>query len=195
VASSSPSWGASVFENLRGNVSLPRQTAAAQGTWLAENATAPSSDQAFDSVYLTPKRICGVTHFTLTLLRQSSLEIENVVRNDLTDVLALALGQAALVGTGAANNQPLGILGYRANALGQSAYSSRAANVTFGGPASWDAVLDLEHHCESANVQSDGSGGYVSSPATKRKWKGTPKIAGSWSIGSRIWIPARLFAP
>jgi hypothetical protein len=50
--------------------------------------------------------------------------------------------------------------------------------VTFGGPASWDAILDFEYHCESANVQTDGTGGYVSSPATKRKWKAAPKIAG-----------------
>jgi hypothetical protein len=28
--------------------------------------------------------------------------------------------------------------------------------------------LDLEYHCESASVQTDGTGGHVSSPATKR---------------------------
>ena len=124
------------------------------------------------------------TRFSLTLLEQSSLEIENVVRNDLVNVLALALDEAVLVGTGPANSQPLGILGYPSNTAGQAKYSSRAPDVTFGGPASWDAVLDLEFNCESANVQTDGTGGYVSSPGTKRKWKATPKVAG---LPSFLW--------
>jgi hypothetical protein len=121
------------------------------------------------------------------LLRQSSLEIENVVRTDLVDVLALAVDEAALTGLGAANNQPLGILNYPSNPAGTYNYTKRAADVTFGGPANWDAVLDLEFNCESANVQTDGTGGYVSSPATKRKWKAAPKIAG---FPSFLWESA-----
>jgi hypothetical protein len=83
-----------------------------------------------------------------------------------------------LTGLGATNNQPFGILNYPSNPVGTYNYTQRAADVTFGGPASWDAVLDLEYHCESANVQTDGTGGYVSSPGTKRKWKASPKIVG-----------------
>lgn len=38
--------------------------------------------------------------------------------------------------------------------------------------------MDFEFNCESVNVQGDQTGGYISSPATKRTWKATPKIAG-----------------
>jgi hypothetical protein len=178
------SLGASIFEGLRGNVSIPRQTVAAQGEWLSENGMPTPTDQSFDQVGLFPKRVCGVTRFSNSLLKQSSLEIENVVRNDLVDVLALALDQAALTGTGVANNQPAGLLSYGANAAGAYDYKLRAADVTFGGAATWDGVLDFEFNCESGNVQSDGTAGYVSSPAVKRKWKGAPKITG---FPSYLW--------
>jgi hypothetical protein len=169
--------GATVLENLRGNVRFPRQTATVAPAWLAENAPLIRADQTFDSIVLKPKRVCGATAFSTTLLAQSTPNIETIVRNDLIDVIAIAVDQAALVGTGPGNNQPLGILGYVANATGQTAYGSRNPNVTFGGAANWGQVLDLENNVEISNIQTDGSAGYISSPTTKRKWKAAAKVA------------------
>jgi HK97 family phage major capsid protein len=98
----------------------------------------------FDSVVLKPKRVAGMTAFSTTLLAQSTPGIEGIAHNDLIDTIAIAVDQAALVGTGSANNQPLGILGYAANAAGQTNYGQRAPNVAFGEAANWGEVLDLE---------------------------------------------------
>lgn len=181
--------GATVLEDLVGNCKFVRQTGTTTMQWLPENADLTRGGAFFDSVTLTPKRACGQTYFSLMLLRQSSLQIEDVVRNDLVGAIATALDQAALAGTGPANNQPLGILSTPANAPGSGAYTMTAPSVTFGGPPTWPAVLDFEFNVESLNVQSD-SRGYVTSPNVKRAWKATPKIAGYpsflWESGETV---------
>jgi HK97 family phage major capsid protein len=182
--------GATVLEDLRGNVRFPRQLTTVPPAWLAENAPLVRGDQTFDAVVLKPHRVCGAIAFSTTLLTQSAPNIETIVRNDLVDTIAIAVDEAALVGTGPGNNQPLGILGYAANAAGGTAYGQRAPDVTFGGATNWAEVLDLENNVESANIRPDGTAGYVSSPATKRKWKALQKATNYpvylWESGDMV---------
>jgi len=176
------SLGATILENLQGDLRFPRQISASVPAWLAENAGLAPSDPSFDVVLLKPKRIGSETFYSQQLLRQSSLQVDELVRADLSKGIAVALDNAALLGTGI--NMPLGILNYPSNAAGAAAYGLTATEVTFAGAATWPAVLDFEGNVEALDQVSDGTGGYVASTKTKRKWKALQK---SINYPSYLW--------
>ena len=167
--------GATMLGGLVSNISLPRQTGPGQAYWLAENAPVTTSSQTFDQVGLSPKRLAAMTAYSKQLVAQSSLDIENIVRDDLLSVIALAQDEAGLYGTGVTNNQPMGIMTYAANAAGAYNYALRAPSVTFGGPATWLSAVQFEANVEDCNVDLDDTSGYVTSPLVKGHWKTTPK--------------------
>jgi HK97 family phage major capsid protein/HK97 family phage prohead protease len=102
--------GARVMSGLVGNVSIPKHTGAASAFWLSEGQSATESQQTFDQVTMSPKTVGAYTDISRKLMLQSSLDVEALVRADLAAVLALAIDQAALYGTGA-SNQPMGLKG------------------------------------------------------------------------------------
>jgi HK97 family phage major capsid protein len=61
-----------------------------------------------DQVSLTPKTVAAYTDYSRRLMLQSSIDVENMVRNDLARVLALKIDLAGLYGTGS-NGEPLGL--------------------------------------------------------------------------------------
>ncbi len=166
--------GATVLADLVSNISFPRQLTPATPTWVTENQGLPPTDSSFDRIVLSPKRIVSQTNFSSQLLKQSSLQIDEMVRTDLIKGIGVALDAAALVGSGL--NMPLGIMNYPANAAGAAAYGSTATEVTFAGAATWPSVVQFESNVESLDQVSDGTGGYLASPKTKAKWKTTPKL-------------------
>ena len=96
----------------------------------------------------------------------------------LANAIAVAVDNAALNGTGTAP-QPLGILNYPANLAFSYVYSSRSANVTFGGPTTWGNVLLFEKNVELGNVVNDGTFGYVTDPLCRDKWQQQTKTPGA----------------
>lgn len=169
--------GATMMGGLTSNVSLPRQTGPGTAYWLAENAQVTRSAQTFDQVGLSPKRLAALTAYSKQLVSQSSLDVENIVRDDLLQVIAVAQDAAAFYGTGIINNQPAGILSYAANlpAANPPDYTKRSPDVTFGGAATWLSVVQFEGHVENNNVGLDNTCAYITSPLVKSSWKTTPK--------------------
>lgn len=101
--------GATFLTGLVGNVDIPRKTSGAAAAWLAaEDADAANSDPQFDQVALTPKDVAAYTQATRRLLQQSSIGVENLIRDDLAQAAALAIDLAGLYGTGA-TGQPEGV--------------------------------------------------------------------------------------
>lgn len=100
--------GATVMNGLVGNVAIPKQTGAATAYWVAESGAPTESQQTVGQVTMTPKTVGAYTDFSRRLILQSSIDVENMVRNDLAQVIALAIDSAALYGTGS-NNQPTGL--------------------------------------------------------------------------------------
>jgi len=103
--------GAQVMSNLiGGGVPFPKHKSGAAATWMQENpgSDVPESDSTFGSVILNPKTLMGHSQFSRQLLVQSSINVEQFVRRDLTSAHGLAIDRAALHGSGNAN-QPLGI--------------------------------------------------------------------------------------
>lgn len=101
--------GGTMLDGLVGAVAIPRQTGAATATWLANEATAATeSDQTIGQVPLAPKNLAAYTEISRQLMMQSTPAADQLVINDLTRVLALAIDAAALQGTGT-GGQPTGI--------------------------------------------------------------------------------------
>lgn len=101
--------GATVLNGLRGDVAIPKQTAAATAYWVAEGSAPTASQQTFGQVTLNPKTVGAITTFTRKLMLQSSPAIEQLVRDDLMKLIGVELDRAAINGSGA-SNQPTGIL-------------------------------------------------------------------------------------
>jgi HK97 family phage major capsid protein len=102
--------GARMLPGLQGNVAIPKKTAASSGGWISsEGGAAGESEPTFGTVSMSPKNIGAFTDMTRQLILQSTPAIEQLVRDDLTQALALAIDKGALEGSGS-SGQPTGIL-------------------------------------------------------------------------------------
>jgi HK97 family phage prohead protease len=119
--------GATVLSGLSGDVKIPKKATAASASWVGEGSPVSESEMTVGSISLTPKTVGAFTDVTTQLLAQSSLSVENLIRDDLAQAIAIAMDKAALEGTGAAG-QPTGIL----NTAGVNQVANfSAANPTF----------------------------------------------------------------
>ena len=101
--------GATMLGGLSGDVKIPKKTAAASAAFIsAEGGAATESEMTIGNVSLSPKTLGAFTDVTRQILIQSSLDVENLIRDDLTRAMALAIDSAALSGSGADGN-PTGI--------------------------------------------------------------------------------------
>ncbi|KZZ70643.1 major capsid protein [Oleiphilus sp. HI0130] len=101
--------GARFIDGLNGNLSIPKKTGNASFGFLAEGANATPSNVTVGNVSLSGKHIGGQVPMTFEMLRQSAPAIEQVVREDMLEGIALTIDAAGFSGTGA-TNQPRGIL-------------------------------------------------------------------------------------
>lgn len=164
--------GARVLTGLQGNLAIPSQTGGATAAWLSENGTITASDQSVGQVSLTPHRLVGATAFTYQLLAQSSIDVENFVRNDLMTVLAIEKDRAALKGSGT-NGEPLGIY----------LTGGKSTSVTLAGANSMTYANAVQFETNVATNNADlGSLGYLTSVATKGNAKLVAEISSANSI-------------
>jgi HK97 family phage major capsid protein/HK97 family phage prohead protease len=159
--------GATVLTGLTGNVAIPRQSGAATAYWVAESGSPTESQQTVDQVSLVPRTCAAYTDFSRRLMIQSSIDVENMVRNDLARVIALKIDAAGLYGTGS-SNEPLGLK----NTTGIGTVDFAAAAPTFA------EVVDLESDVATANALL-GSPVYLMNAAMRGNLKTTKKDAGS----------------
>jgi HK97 family phage major capsid protein len=97
-----------MLSGLQGNIAIPRQTSAASAYWIGEGGSPTESQQAIDQVNMTPKTVGAFVDYSRRLLLQSSIDVETMIRSDLTKVIALELDRAGMYGTGS-TSQPLGL--------------------------------------------------------------------------------------
>lgn len=160
--------GAQMLTGLSDSIAIPRQYGGATAYWVAESGAPTSSQQAVDQVTMTPKTAGGFTDISRKLLKQSSLDVELFVRNDLSKVLALAVDLAGLNGTGS-SNQPRGVL--------QTSGIGAEAGGTNGAAPTWANIVNLESLV--ANVNADvGKLGYLTNTKVRGKLKQTSKVSG-----------------
>lgn len=167
--------GMRYLTGLVGDVDILRQTGAASAYWLAEQAAPTKTNQTVDKLHLTPKTVGAKTVISRKLRQQSSMDAENFARTDLNIVLALAMEDAILNGTGAANT----ITG-----LFNTAGIGDVAGGTNGAAPTWSHIVDLETAISIANADI-GSMSYLVNAKTRGKLKKTFVDAGS--NAERVW--------
>lgn len=166
--------GATMLPGLVGNVAIPKQTAAATGAWVAENAAPSEGAQTFGQLTLSPKTASAFVDFSRQLLLQSAPAIDQLVRADLMAVLALMVDLAALHGSGS-GNQPTGIAA--------TAGIGSVAGGTNGAAPTWAHIVDLETQVAVANADV-GAVGYLTNAKVRGKLKTTEKAA---STAQFVW--------
>jgi len=163
--------GARRLSGLQGNVTVPRQSAAATAVWLANEAsTATESQQTFVQLSLSPKSVGAYTEISRQLLLQSSPGAEGIVSSDLSRVVALAADLAVINGSGA-SGQPTGII----NTAG-------IGSVT-GTSLAYAGILEFQTDVAGSNVMP-ASGGYATTPAVAALMMQRVKFT---STASPIW--------
>ena len=162
------------LNGLVGNIDIPRQTAGATGYWVGEDTAPTSSNATFDTLQLRMKTVAGNTYVTRNMLKQTTLDMEAFVREDLATALALALDKAALYGTGS-NNQPLGLSGTT---------GVNSVNLATANKPTYEELVQMETEIGLDNAAVD-SMAYIINAGTKGHCKTTQKFTGT--NGAPIW--------
>jgi len=90
-------------------VKIPKKTAASSAGWISsEGGASGESEPTVGQVTMSPKVLGAHTDITRLMMQQSSLDVEALVRNDLTASIALAIDLGALAGSGS-SGQPTGV--------------------------------------------------------------------------------------
>lgn len=137
--------GPTVLTGLTGNVSIPRQKSASTMYWVAEDAAVTQSGTTYDNMTLMPKQAGVLSRITRLAMQQTSPDIEQLVRNDIAQQLALGIDLAVINGSGS-NGQPLGIL---QTTLASSAQTITLTSNTF---ANLDKLIEMETQVDILNA-------------------------------------------
>lgn len=166
--------GATVMRGLRGNIDFPKGNADASATWEGENDANAETSPTFDKISMSPNRLGAFTDISKQLIAQSSVDVENYVRNRLNFAVRKALDLAAINGSGS-SNQPTGVL--NTSGIGSVAIG------TDGGAPIWDHIVDLETEIAIDNADM-GTLAYLTTPGIRGKLKKTLVDDGS---GMFVW--------
>ncbi len=170
--------GARVMPGLQGNVAFPKQLTDATAAWMAENsgADAAASNPTFGTVTLAAKILIGATAFSRSLLNQTPLAVESIVRQSLAAAHARAIDKAAIHGTGS-NNQPTGV--YRTTGVNTKA---------MGGVPDYGKLQDMitEVHVDNALL---GALGFLTTPQMAGKL--TQVLESSVAGAKYVWTGNR----
>lgn len=158
--------GVTVLNGLTDNIAIPRQTSAATAYWIGEGSAPTESQQAVDQVNMSPKGLAAFTDYSRRLLLQSSIDVENMIRDDFVRIMALEADRAALYGTGGAN-QPLGLL----NTTG-------IGTQTITGVGTFAEYIGMETDLGAANADA-GALRYIVNATTRGGLKSVEKATGT----------------
>ena len=155
--------GATVLTGLQGMIALPRQSGGASVFHVAESASITESQLTVDQVTMQPRTIGAMTDYSRRLLLQSSIDIENLIRRDLAQGIAIEIENQALNGTGS-GSFPLGIL----NTTG---INTESGVTTFADFVNAEATLGTDNALL-------GQLSYLMNSALRGTLKGTEKASG-----------------
>lgn len=169
--------GARFLTGLVGNVTIPRQTAGVSAAWQAsETASVTEGNMTVDLVTLTPHTLHARQDLTKLLMQQATPAVEQLVRNDLANALALALDAAGIDGTNTA--QPEGIL--NVSGIGSVAAGGTA---TVTSALTWGNVVGLETEVAVDNADM-GSLAYLTRATVRGSLKTVEKAT---NTGLFVW--------
>lgn len=162
-----------------GNLRVPRKTAGATVSWLAESAApGSSSTMSVEGVTATPRTMSAFVDASRSMVVSQPLTT-SIVIEDLALACAAELDRVGLNGTGA-NDQPTG--------LRATSGVTTVAIGTNGGAPTWAKLCEMESTLGLANGDV-GRLGWATTPAARSKLRQTEKAAGSgliWGDDNRM---------
>jgi HK97 family phage major capsid protein len=159
--------GARFLSGLSGTINIPKVTAGAAAAFVSENSAVAEQTQTIGQVQMTPKTLGAFTDISRTLLIQSAVDVENMVRDDLTSAIAVKLDDVAIEGAG--SNEPSGIL--NDSDAGVVALGTNGAVPTFAN------IVALMTEVEKDNALS-GPGTFITTPQMRGKMLAVAKHSG-----------------
>lgn len=171
--------GATVLNNLQGNIDLPRLVAGTVAAKKAENAQGDEYTATTAKLSLSPKRLPTVMEVSNQLLRQSSVAIDGYLTNHLERMLRQVMDVALIHGGG--TNEPTGILG--TTGIGAIYAGAAAADNTNadGSGLVWADIVNLEKEVAIDNADI-GSLGYLTNATQVGKAKKTVRVSSTDSM-------------
>lgn len=174
--------GLTVITGLEGNVEIPKKLTGSQWYMVGENADVNNSKLTFGTVNMIPRQIGVRVPISRRMMKQSSLGIENLVRQDMAESVSLGMDKNIGYGTGS-NNQPLGIkntAGIGSVTLGGGTSLTVSANLGGGTHdfGDWADYVALETAIHAANLNVANMR-YVGNSAARGALKTTLRASGS----------------
>lgn len=163
--------GATVFTGLKGDIKIPRLTTKGTVGFVAENSAVSETNQAFDQVTMTERTVGGFVDISRVLMNNANPSIEQIVRNDMTQQIALKIDEVAFEGGG--SNEPTGIT--QTSGIGDVAIG------TNGGAITYAATIDLIKEIAQDNALK-GSLGYAVTPEVVYQMRKTSKVSSTDSV-------------
>jgi len=156
--------GATILNGLVGNVVIPTYTGS-NVAWKSELDAATDGTGTMGSVDLKPKRLTGYFDVSKMLLAQDSVGVEQMLRNDIVNSIAVAI-EKAIFSKIVDDNAPKGFFaGFNAD-----------TNFDVAGELSWEKVVELESKVDTSNALM-GNLAYITHPSLKGLAKTTPKAS------------------
>lgn len=154
------SLGARVLTGLRGDLVIPKHKTSMAAGWIAEGESLSETGMTFDTMTMRPRTVGALTELSQRLIQQSSPQIEQLVRDDMSAVIAEAFDLAMLNGDGV--KEPLGLL--------------KTPGIQTGLLATldWPAVLAM---LEKLAVKNVNPSAWLTSPAVATKLRAVLKSA------------------
>jgi HK97 family phage major capsid protein len=140
--------GATIHRGLTGNLELPKMTGSGTAHWVNEDEDTNRSDVTFAKADMSPKTVSGEYQLSRRLMLQNNQVVENILRQDLSFILAQAIDSAAIQGGGA--KEPTGIL------------ATAGVLEIPGGPLNSDLTADLINALEVDDVS--GTTAFLTNP-------------------------------
>lgn len=146
--------------NLQNPVTIPRQNGAGTVNWVTETTASTLSALNFQNITLTPKGVTAQHQYSKELLMTGNPSVDMLIRDDITQTLALAIDLAALHGTGSA--QPTGIAG--TTGIGTVTAAANGIALDTLAATCYAAMVSLETAVAASNADAGALAYLVRSP-------------------------------
>ena len=176
--------GLTMLTGLEGNVEISKKLGSSQFYFVGENVDVTNSKLAFGLVNMIPRTIGVRVPISRRAMIQASPDIENLVRLDMAESVALGMDYTIGYGTGS-NGQPLGIMnttGIGSVTLGGGSSKAFPANVGGGTHdcGDWADYVDLETALAANNLDA-GAMRYIMNSTVKGALKQTLRASAAGS--------------
>ena len=166
--------------NLTNSALIPRQYATGTANWVGETVASTLTNVGIQNLTLTPQAISAYHQYSKQLLMQSNPSIDALVRDDITQTLAIAIDLAAIHGSG--SGQPTGIV----NTSGIATVALSASGLALGNTTAFPAMVSLESLIAGGNADV-GALAYLMRPGHRGALRTSARFASS---DTPVWDPA-----